>query len=209
MSCEHLDRCVPKHICPQGVAGCWPSALMVNARPCALVTHRALERICSGTANRTPSRSQNARILTRISLQTKLRPHWCSGVCVTVRMQPCARWHGCCERSQGKHLPHRTVAPPEQCGRRRRRCSCKSPAGNGFDVQEVCVQGVCLLSKQMSLYKVVSRVCVFKLLCSVRSFFFCDFARGLEENVHSGLWRGWRARVVLHLMGHGVRIELD
>ena len=26
---------------------------------------------------------------------------------------------------------------------------------NGFDVQEVCVQGVCLLSQQMSLRKVV------------------------------------------------------
>ena len=26
------------------------------------------------------------------------------------RMQPLARWHECCERSQGEHLPHRTVA---------------------------------------------------------------------------------------------------
>ena len=43
MSCEHLDRCVLKHRCPQGVAGCWPSAMMVNARLCALVTHRAVE----------------------------------------------------------------------------------------------------------------------------------------------------------------------
>ena len=38
--------------------------------------------------------------------------------------------------------------------------------------KKMCVQGVCLLSKQMSLYKVVSRVGVFKLLCSVRSSFF-------------------------------------
>ena len=133
---------------------------------------------------------------------------WCSGVCVTGRVQPLARWHECCERSQGQHFPHRTFPRQQQSGRRRRRCSCKSPAGNGSDVQEVCVQGVCLLSKQMSLCKVASRVGVFKLLCSVRSF-FCDFACGLEENVHSGLWRGWRARVVLHLMDHGVRIELD
>ena len=101
-----------------------------------------------------------------------LTAHWCSGVCVTGRVQPLARWHECCERSQGQHFPHRTSARQQQSGRRRRRCSCKSPAGNGSDVQDVCVQGVCLLSKQMSLCKVVSRVGVFKLLCSVRSFFF-------------------------------------
>ena len=45
-------------------------------------------------------------------------------------------------------------------GSLRRQDGCESaddrrPAGNGFDVQEVCVQGVCLLSKQMSLRKVV------------------------------------------------------
>ena len=43
MSCEQLDRCFLKHRCPQGVAGCSPSAMMVNARPCAFVTHRAVE----------------------------------------------------------------------------------------------------------------------------------------------------------------------
>ena len=72
-----------------------------------------------------------------------------------------------------------------------------------FVVLGMRVQGVCLLLPQMSLYKVVSRVCVFELLCSVRSG-FCNFACGLEENVHSGLWRGWRARFVLHLMWHSV-----
>ena len=128
--------------------------------------------MCSGTANRTRSRTQNARILARISLQTKLRPHWCSGVCVTGRVQPLARWHRCCERSLGERHTDEAQSRMQQSGRCRRRCSCKSPAGNGSDVQEVCVQGVCLLSKQMSLYKVVSRVGVFKLLCSVRSFFF-------------------------------------
>ena len=53
MSCEHLDTCVLKHRCPQGVAGCWPSAMMVNARPYALVTHRAVEvELSSGVKRR-------------------------------------------------------------------------------------------------------------------------------------------------------------
>ena len=46
--CEHEFANISTHVflkhrCPQGVAGCWPSAMMLNARPCALVTHRAVE----------------------------------------------------------------------------------------------------------------------------------------------------------------------
>ena len=40
------------------------------------------ERTSPGSANRTPSRTKIARIFTRISMHTKIRPHWCSGVCV-------------------------------------------------------------------------------------------------------------------------------
>ena len=75
--------------------------------------------------------------------------------CVTARVQPLARKHGFCERSQGKHLPHRTVAGRQQSGRCRRHCTCRRPAGNGFNVQEVCVQGVCSVSPQMLLHRVV------------------------------------------------------
>ena len=56
------------------------------------------KRTSPGSANGTPSRTKFARILTRISMHTKNRPHWCSGVRVTARMQPLAVWHWCCER---------------------------------------------------------------------------------------------------------------
>ena len=126
--------------------------------------------------------------------------------CVTARVQPLARWHRCCETSQGEHLPHQTQSLRQPCGRRRRRCSCGRPAGNGFDVQELCVQGVCLLSQQMSLHKIVSRVGVVNLFCSVRCGFF-DFSCGLKENVYSCLCRGNCARVVFKLIWHGDRTE--
>ena len=41
--CEHFDKYVREHIFPHGVEGCWPSAMMVNVRPCARVTRRAIE----------------------------------------------------------------------------------------------------------------------------------------------------------------------
>ena len=53
-------------------------------------------------------------------------------------MQPLARWHGCCERLKGEHLPHHTEPLRQLRGRCRRRCTCRRPAGNGSDVQEVC-----------------------------------------------------------------------
>ena len=77
-----------------------------------------------------------------------------AAACNNMHVATCAlAW--CCDRSQGEYLPHQPKSLEEQCGRRGRRCSCRRPAGNGFDVQEVCDQGVCLLSPQMSLHKVV------------------------------------------------------
>ena len=54
--------------------------------------------------------------------------------CVTARVQSLARWHQCYDRSQGEHLPHLPEPRRQQCGRCRRRCTRKIPAGNGFDV---------------------------------------------------------------------------
>ena len=108
-------------------------------------------------------------------MQTKLRPHWCSGVCVTACVQPLARWHGCCERSQGEHLPHRTDARQQQSGRCGRRCTCKSPAGNGFGVNCIFFQSTCFLLPQMSRYTVVLAAGVVRLLCNVCVCCFCFF----------------------------------
>ena len=137
--------------------GIW-FAWLSELNKCTAVQRRE-ERTKLCAVNRTRSRTHTfACIFTRFSLQTKLRPHWCSGV-QEPRTQPLAPWHRCCERLEGEHLPHRPESFGQQCGRRRRRCSCKSPAGNGFDVQEVCVcvcvHGVRLLLQQMSLRKVV------------------------------------------------------
>ena len=41
---EHLGKRIREHTCPQGVDGCKPTLMMVNA--CALVTHCAVE-VCS------------------------------------------------------------------------------------------------------------------------------------------------------------------
>ena len=75
--------------------------------------------------------------------------------CVTAGVKPPFRWHGCCDRSEGERHSHRTRSQRQQGGRWRRCCTCRRLEGNGFDVQEVCVQGVCSLSPQMSLHKVV------------------------------------------------------
>ena len=128
--------------------------------------------------------------------------------CVTGRVQPLFRWHGCCDRSQGKHLPHRTVHERQQSGRCRRCCTCRSFAGNDFDVQEVCVQGACSVSPQMLLHGVVCRVGVVNLWCSMRCG-FCDIVCGSNGKVYSFLCRGNCARFVLKLMWHSVRSKLD
>ena len=71
--------------------------------------------------------------------------------CWTARVQPLARKHGFCERSQGKHLPHSTALERQQSGRCRRRCPRRSFEGNGFDVFTMSVQGMCLLLPNMSV----------------------------------------------------------
>ena len=91
-------------------------------------------------ASRTLSRKQIAYILTRFSFEDKTLTtlvQWC----VAAGVQPLARLHGCCDRSEGEHLPHQTRPPPQQSGRCRSRCTCSRTAGKGSDVQEVCVQG--------------------------------------------------------------------
>ena len=52
--------------------------------------------------------------------------------CGTARMQPLARWHRCCERSQGEHLPHQADADAQQqqSGRCLRHCVRRCVAGH-------------------------------------------------------------------------------
>ena len=106
-------------------------------------------------SKQTPSRTQNCAHPHTHSMHTKIRPHWCSGVCVTARMQSLARWHRCCDRSQGEHLPHLPEPQRQQCGRRRRHSSRRGPAGNGSDVYAVLVQDICLFLARKSLHKIV------------------------------------------------------
>ena len=94
--------------------------------------------------------------------------------CVTARVQPLARWHGCCDRSQGEHLPHQTRSLEQQSGGRRRHSSRKIPGGNGFDVQEVCVPGhVLLVSTDVVLHSGVSserRQVIVQFVCAASVF---------------------------------------
>ena len=118
--------------------------------------------------------------------------------CVTARVQPPFRWHGCCERSEGKHLPHYTVPGRQQSGRCRRFCSCRRPAGNGFDVQEVCVQGVCSVSPQMLLHRVVITVGVVNFFGSTRSGFCVINLVSCLETLTQVMWR--RVRIEKHYL---------
>ena len=118
--------------------------------------------------------------------------------CLTARVQPLARKHGFCERSQGKHLPHRTVAVQEQSGRRRRHCTRGRVAGNDFDVYEVCVQGVCSLSPKMPLHKVVCTVGVVNFFGSTRSSFCVIYLVSRLKTLTQVMWR--RVRIELHYL---------
>ena len=109
----------------------------------------------------------------------------------------------CCDRSEGEHHSHPTEPLRQRSGRCGRRCTCRRTAGKGFHVQEVCVQGVCSLSPQMSLHKVVCSAAVVNLLCSVRCG-FCDFWWFEGKSLFMSVC----ARVVLKLMWHSVRIDL-
>ena len=94
--------------------------------------------------------------LTRLMLMM-LRRTWTTLVqwCVTACMHAatCAlAWVVAVSRTlQGEHLSHRTVSRQKQSGERRGHCTCRRLAGNGSDVWSAIVQGLCLLSPQMSL----------------------------------------------------------
>ena len=46
----------------------------------------------------------------------------------------CGVGERCCARSEGEHHLHRPKSLDQQGGRRRRLCTCRRPAGNGFSV---------------------------------------------------------------------------
>ena len=109
--------------------------VITHAATCPLTWVVAALQNCNANktlTSSTRSRTHIARILTLIShADTTLTAlvQWCA----TARVQPLFHWHGCCERSEGKHLPHSTALERQQSGRCRRHCSCRSFEGNGFD----------------------------------------------------------------------------
>ena len=80
----------------------------------------------------------------------------------------------CCARSEGERHSHRTGPVEEQCGRRRRHCTCRRLAGDGFSLWAQGVPGVCILLPQVPLCDVVRTVGVAELLCSLCCC-FCVF----------------------------------
>ena len=90
---------------------------------------------------------------------------------LTALVQRCvqrlARRHGCCERSPGEHIPHRSAPQLQQRGGCWRRCTGRRLACNGFSLWEQVFPGVCFLFPQMPLSRVVSAVCVAELLSSL------------------------------------------
>ena len=141
-------------------------------------------RTCLPAANRTRSRTQIAYNLTySVEDKTLTAPfQWC----VAAGVQPVVRLHRCCDRSEGERHSHRTEPRKQQSGRRRRRCTCRRTAGNGFDVQEVCVQervfavtaNVASQSRLQSGPRQLFWQGAFRFLCS--------FSCVLSENAHSG-----------------------
>ena len=111
------------------------------------------------------------RILTRISLQTTFTPHWCSGVhqhaCSHLRASMTAVTDhkvntSLTDLSLGKNNVGDAGAAALADALQATVLTCKK-----------CVfQGVCLMSLQMSLRKVVCRVGVVTLFCSVCCSFF-------------------------------------
>ena len=67
----------------------------------------------------------------------------------------CGVGERCCARSPGEPSPHHIGTCQQRGGRRRRYCTCRRSAGNGFDVWSAFVQGMCFLSSQMSLLMVM------------------------------------------------------
>ena len=61
----------------------------------------------------------------------------------------------CCARSEGEPCSHHIDSPQQQCGRRRRHCTCRRLAGNGFIVWAHNVPGICIVLPQMLLCTVV------------------------------------------------------
>ena len=83
--------------CPQGVEGCWPSAMMVNVRPCALVTRRAVEVDVSRGREHAHCESETSIHKTCFYLQfaalgraSKTLPH--SENCCAMELNPSACW---------------------------------------------------------------------------------------------------------------------
>ena len=70
--------------------------------------------------------------------------HACSHLCAGMASRLCARL-------EGERHTDQPRSQPEHCGRRQRHCTYRRPAGNGCDVWSAVVQGLCLLSPQMSL----------------------------------------------------------
>ena len=90
------------------------------------------ERTDPGAANRTRSRTQIARTLTRMAFAERTLTalvQWC----VTVRVKSIERCGGCSARSPGEHHLDHPTSCQQQGGRRRCHCTYRRSQGNRFD----------------------------------------------------------------------------
>ena len=128
------DSSVPDSVCPVS-----HGLIMLEPPWCSGVCHHACSHLSAYMGGRcTPKlqREQNLDIQHAQSHTHRAHPHthfhadttlttlvqWCA----TAPVQPLFRGHGCCDRSEGKHLPHSTALERQQSGRCRRCCTCRS-----------------------------------------------------------------------------------